>query len=80
MTMNEELKMHLDKLAVAKAELKLAQENWIARNKLFNDWVQKALGVEGHEGELHLSEILTKWNERTAKDAECEVKSHLATT
>ncbi len=61
--MKSELKMHLDKLRQCKAELKLAQENWVARNKIFNEWMQKVLKVENEQGEMHLSEILTKWDE-----------------
>jgi len=58
----EELKKHLDKLTQCKAELNLARENWVARNKIFNEWMQKVLNVEETKGELHLSEILTKWD------------------
>ncbi len=80
MSIAEELKVHLDKISVAKQELKLAQENWIARNKIFNDWAQKTLGVENQQGELHLTEILTKWEEKKRDECETEIKSTLATT
>ena len=58
----EQLKDHLMKITQCKAELKLAQDNWIARNKIFNEWMQKTLGVEETKSELHLTEILTKWD------------------
>lgn len=57
-----ELPLRLKRIQDKRAALKLAQEDWLAENKSFNDWAQETLGVKDHQGEMHLSEILTKWD------------------
>lgn len=65
MTRQEKLKEHLTKLKEIKVELKLAQDKWLAHNKLFNEWIQDELGVKNQQGELHLTEILSMWDEKS---------------
>lgn len=62
MTHKEQLKEHLQKLSELKNVVKKAQEDWVAYNKAFNDWMQKTLQVEESKGEMHLAEILTIWD------------------
>ncbi len=63
MSRTEELKMHLEKLAEIKAKLKTSQEEWVAYNRVFNTWIQTKLGIADQEGDVHLTEILMKWDE-----------------
>ena len=58
-----ELPLRLKRIQDKRAALKLAQEDWLAENKSFNEWAQTTLGVKDHQGEMHLAEILTKWSE-----------------
>lgn len=59
----EENKKRRLRLADKKSALTLAQEDWLAENKSYNEWVQITLGVKGQQGELHLAEILALWEE-----------------
>lgn len=60
----EKLETHLEKLKEIKLRLKLAQDEWLAYNKLFNEWIQNELDVKDQKGELHLSEILALWDKK----------------
>jgi hypothetical protein len=63
-TRKEKLKTHLEKLKEIKLRLKLVQDEWVAYNKLFNEWIQEEIDVKEHKGELHLSEILSLWDSK----------------
>jgi len=65
MTRNEILKAHLNKIRDLKTEMKLIQDRWIAYNKHFNEWLQEELGVKDMQGELHLTEILKRWDDKS---------------
>lgn len=62
MTRQEQLKHHTEKLAEIKQRLDKTQDEWLAYNKVFNAWVQAEIGVSEIKGELHLTDILTKWD------------------
>lgn len=61
----EELKKHLELLDQSKVSLKLAQEVWNSRNQMFNEWIQVTLGIKEQKVEMHLAEVLTKWDTKS---------------
>ena len=63
MTKGEKLKEHYDKIREIKIKVELVQQEWIAYNKLFNEWLQDSLGMKEQKGEVHLTELLTKWDQ-----------------
>lgn len=63
MTIKEELKKHLEIMNTKEQALRKAQEDWQAYNRAFNAWLQANLGIADEKREVHLAEILTKWNE-----------------
>lgn len=59
----EELYKRLQRLMDKKANLKLAQDDWLAENKSYNDWMQLTLKIQDRKDEMHLAEILKLWDE-----------------
>lgn len=62
MTRKEDLQQRLEKLDSIRNSLKKANEDWLAYNQEFNSWIQKELGINDIQGEMHLAEILMKWD------------------
>lgn len=62
MTRKEELKYHLNKLNEIQERLRKAQEEFTAHNSIFNKWVQDKLGFSDDNRQVHLAEILSKWD------------------
>ena len=61
MSRREQLEKFLGKTKELKNKMGLVQQEWVAHNQQFNNWVQNELGVKDVEGEMHLVEILAKW-------------------
>jgi hypothetical protein len=59
----EELYKRLQRLMDKKANLKLAQDDWLAENQSYNDWLQITLKIKDIKEEMHLAEILKRWDE-----------------
>lgn len=65
MSIDNRLKEHMEKVETAKKELEKAHQTWTAYNDAFMAWLSAELKIENKK-DVHLSEILAKWNEKTS--------------
>lgn len=63
--MKETLKQHNDKISELRKNAEQAFEALKAYEKAFNTWLQEVLGISDNKNVVHLSDILTKWDEKT---------------
>ncbi len=58
------LNQYVEKIQNIRTELNKKEQEMIAVNEAFNDWIQKELGVTDSKRTLHLGEILKLWSDR----------------
>jgi len=56
----EAINEHWEILNKSRVKLELAQQEWVAYNKVFNEWLQQNLDFKDRKGEVHMCEILQK--------------------
>ena len=63
--MKETLLQHAGKISELKAKLDTAHQEYSAYQKAFGVWLQEILGIADQNKEVHVSELLKLWSEKT---------------